>query len=60
MMMVSGRGRGRVTTLSPTYRYIRQGHVFAGGVRAGSSKIVFAVNELKGGIQHDQVQDMWS
>lgn len=42
-----------VTTRSLTYRYKRQGHVFAGCVRAGSRKLVFAGNKMKGGIQHE-------
>ena len=59
-MTVSGRGRGRVTTRSPTPNHIKQGHVFAGCVCAGSRKLVFTGNKLKGGRQHDQVHEMRS
>jgi len=50
-MTVFGRGRGRVTTPSPTPNYIKQGHVFAGCVCADSRRLVFTGNELKGGIK---------
>ena len=59
-MTISGRGRGRVTRWPPTYRSKRQGHVFAGCVSADGRKFVFTGNEVKGGIQHDQMQDMRS
>ena len=64
-MTISGRGRGRVTRWPPTYRSKRQGHVFAGCVFAGcvsadGRKLVFTGNEVKGGIQNDQMHEMRS